>query len=52
MIDIAERADDQGSHVHADLETLAIACYVKVDDVLNVHPELRNPARRAASPRS
>jgi len=29
--------------VHADLETLAVALYVKIDDELKAHPELTRP---------
>jgi len=42
-IDVAKRNDDHGGHVHADLETLAVALYVKVDDELKARPELTPP---------
>jgi hypothetical protein len=38
--------DDHGGHVHVDLETLATALYVRIDDELKACPDLR-PARPA-----
>jgi hypothetical protein len=35
--------DPSGGHVHADLETLAIALYVKVDDDLKTSPDQATP---------
>ena len=35
--------DDHGGHVYADLETLAVALYVKVDDELKARPDLVPP---------
>jgi hypothetical protein len=32
--------DDHGGHVHVDLDTLATALYVKVDDELKASPQL------------
>src|SRR2546421_12951951 len=39
MIDVAEQRD-HGGHVHVDLDTLATALYVKVDDELRASPQL------------
>ncbi len=43
MIDVAEQRD-HGGHVHVDLDTLATALYVKIDDELKASPQL-NPHR-------
>ena len=32
MVDVAKRNDDHGGHMHVDLDTLATALYVKIDD--------------------
>jgi hypothetical protein len=32
--------DDHGGHVHVDLDTLATALYVKIDDELRASPQL------------
>src|SRR3989440_8862963 len=39
MIDVAEQRD-HGGHVHVDLDTLATALYVKIDDELKASPQL------------
>src|SRR3954467_5767714 len=43
MIDVAEQRD-HGGHVHVDLDTLATALYVKIDDEFKASPQL-NPYR-------
>jgi Transposase DDE domain len=40
MIGVANPTFDLGGPVDADLDTLAIALYVKIDDELKIHPEL------------
>src|SRR4051794_32771761 len=42
-IDVAEQRD-HGGHVHVDLDTLATALYVRIDDELKASPQL-NPYR-------
>src|SRR4051812_43249053 len=39
MIDVAEQRD-HGGHVHVDLDTLATALYVRIDDELKASPQL------------
>ena len=39
--------DDHGGHVHVDLDTLATALYVKIDDELKRSPQV---GRRQAKP--
>ena len=43
MIGVATQTIDRGGLVDADLDTLATALYVKIDDELKIHPEI--PAR-------
>jgi hypothetical protein len=39
MIDVAEQRD-HGGHVHVDLDTLATALYVRLDDELEASPQI------------
>ncbi len=39
MIDVAEQRD-RGGHVHVDLDTLATALYVRIDDELKASPQI------------
>ena len=45
MIDVAEQRD-RGGHVHVDLDTLATALYVRIDDELKASPQINRQRPR------